>query len=74
MPTMKMSETMTTNCSPAFSRSSAATPSLSCTTVHRSPNTRLHLLMKKYACTRSSSTYKILNSISPSRRVSNKES
>ena len=59
MPAMKMSLTTTANCSPRFRRSSAATPSVSCTTRHRSPNTRLHLFTKKYACTRSSSTYRM---------------
>mmetsp|Transcript_12755 Transcript_12755/g.51265 ORF Transcript_12755/g.51265 Transcript_12755/m.51265 type:complete len:276 (-) Transcript_12755:1913-2740(-) len=62
---MKTSETMTVYCSPLLSLSSAAMPSVSCTTTHRSPNTLRHLLMKKYACTRSSSMYRILKSSCP---------
>eukprot|EP00982_Pelagococcus_subviridis_P002523 19226-Pelagococcus_subviridis.AAC.6 len=61
IPAMKMSLTTATNCSPVCSRSSAGTPSVSWTTTHLSPKTRRHLLMKKYACTRSSSMYSTLN-------------
>ena len=74
---MKTSETMTVYCSPLFSLSSAAMPSVSCTTTHRSPNTLRHLLMKKYACTRSSSMYRILKSSCPAvsmKRLSTKSS
>ena len=65
IPDMNTSETMTVYCSPPLSRSSAAMPSVSWTTTHLSPNTRLHLLMKKYACTRSSSMYRTLKSSCP---------